>query len=155
MTSATFDAALQRVNNPNGVLELLEITHPSFSAPMRIVNDTRNVDSGGVTYVAYPFRITLPQDVKGEAPRCTIEIDNTGRDLTGELEALPANSTLECAYRIADRSTPDTIEYAFSLPLSRASVNVAVISAVIGVDHLMRLQAVRKIHDPTTSPGIF
>jgi hypothetical protein len=155
MTSASFTAARQRVNDPSGVLELLEITHASFSGPARIVNDTRDWISNGVTYVGLPFRFTYPQDKAKEAPRSTLEIDNVGRDLTAELERLPPSAIVMATVRLVDRASPNTIEWEWTVPMTNVSVNAAVISASLGVDFLMRQQAVRLRHDPNTSPGIF
>jgi hypothetical protein len=155
MTSAAFTAGRQRVNDPNGHLELLEITHASFSGPVHIVNDTRDCESNGVTYIACPFRFTYPQDKAKEAPQAKLEIDNVGRDLVGELEGLPPNAIVMATVRLVDRSAPDTVEWEFNVPMVNVSVNAAVITATLGVDFLMRQQAVRVIHDPTTSPGIF
>lgn len=155
MTSASFDAARQRVNDPYGILELLEIAHPSFSSPAYIVNDTQDWDINGTVYVGYPFRLKLPQDVAKESPKAQIEIDNTGRELTADLEALPPNSTLDCTMRIADRSNPTVFEYEFRMPMTNVSINAAVITATLSVDPMMRRQAVLLIHDPVTSPGIF
>ena len=86
MTTAAFIEARLRVNDADGLLELLTISHASFSGPAHLVNDTRDWVSGGTTFAAYPFKFQFPQDVNGEAPRSTIVIDNVGRDLTSKLE---------------------------------------------------------------------
>lgn len=155
MTSAAFTAARQRVNDQDGVLELVTISHPIWSDPVRIVNDTRNWESNGLTYVGFPFRFTYPQDVSGEAPRAAIEIDNAGRDLMGELEALPAGAVLTATVRLASRDDPDTIERTWTVPMVGVTANAAVVSGTLGVDYIMRQQAVRLRHDPITSPGLF
>jgi len=155
MTSAAFTASRQRVDDPDGLLELVEITHASFSGPAHIVNDTRDWTSNGVTYVGLPFRFTYPQDNAKEAPRAQLEIDNVGRDLTGELERLPPNAVVMCTVRLVSRSAPDTVEWQWTVPISGVTANAAVITATLGVDYLMRQQAVRLRHDPNTSPGIF
>ncbi|MGI4849032.1 MAG: DUF1833 family protein [Janthinobacterium lividum] len=155
MTSASFNAKRQRVSDPDGVLELLTISHASFSGPAHIVNDTRNWISGGVTYVALPFRFTYPQDVAGESPKSTIEIDNVGRDLTAELERLPPSAVVMATIMLVDRASPNVIEWQWTVPMTNVSANAALITATLGVDFLMRQQAVRLRHDPNTSPGIF
>lgn len=155
MTSAAFIEARQRTNDADGILELLTISHASFSGPANLVNDTRNWISNGTTFIAYPFRFTYPQDVAGEAPRSTLEIDNVGRDLTSELERLPANAIVMATVQHVSRAAPDTVEWAWTVPLINVAVDVLSVSAVLGVDYLMRQQAVRLRHDPRTSPGIF
>jgi hypothetical protein len=155
MTSAAFNASRQRVNDPDGMLELLEISHASFSGPAYLVNDTRDWVSNGITYTGFPFRFTFPQDQAKESPRSTLEIDNVGRDLTGELEGLPPSAVVMATVRLVSRATPDTVDWAWTVPMTNVSVTAAVISASLGVDYLMRQAAVRLRHDPITSPGIF
>lgn len=155
MTSAAFVAKRQRVNDQDGVLELVEINHASFTGPARLVNDTRSWTSNGNTFVGIPFRFTLPQDIPGESPKSTIEIDNVGRELTAELERLPPSAVVMARFMLVDRATPDVIEWEWNVPMLTVSANAAVISATLGVDYLMRQQAVRLRHDPNTSPGIF
>lgn len=155
MTSAAFNANRQRVNDPNGLLELIEITHPSFSGPAHVVNDTRDWISNGVTYAGLPFRFTMPQDKGKESPRAQLEIDNVGRALTAELELLPPSAVVMCTVRLVDRSAPNTVEWQWTVPMTSITANAAVITATLGTDFLMRQQAVRLRHDPNTSPGIF
>lgn len=155
MTSAAFNAARQRVSDPDGLLELIEITHGSFSGPARLVNDTRDWTSNGLDYIGFPFRFTYPQDKGRESPRSTLEIDNVGRDLTSELERLPPSAVVMCTVKLVSRATPDTVDWEWTVPMTNVSANAAVISATLGVEFLMRQQAVRLRHDPNTSPGLF
>jgi len=171
--SASFIENRQRVNDAGGLLELLTITHSSFTEPLYLVNDTRNWEISGITYTGFPFRFTYPQDKAKESPRSTLEIDNVGRDLTSELELLPSSAILMATVSLVERPNLHeptlsldfitetyymleyTVEWSWTVPMTNVSVNAAVISATLGVDFLMRQQAVRLRHDPNTSPGIF
>ncbi|ONN68137.1 DUF1833 family protein [Herbaspirillum sp. VT-16-41] len=155
MTSANFLAGRQRVDDRSGILQFLALEHPSFSAPVYLVNDTRDWVSNGRTYTSYPFRFSYPQDSADEAPQAKIEIDNVGQDLVGELEALPPGAWLSATASIADRATPDVIDWSWKVPLVSISVTPALITGTLSVDWLLRQKAVRLVHDPSTSPGIF
>jgi hypothetical protein len=155
MTSAAFNAKIQRVNNPDGELILVTINHASFTGPARIVNDTISCMSNGNLFVGLPFRFTYPQDKAGEAPKSMLEIDNVGRDMTGEFERLPASAVVMATVQIVDRAAPDVIEWEWVVPMMNVVANAATVNATLGVDYLMRQQAVRIRHDPNTSPGIF
>jgi len=155
MTSQNFIEGRQRVDDASGVLQFLELSHPSFSAPVLIVSDTRDWISGGKTYTGFPFRFALPSDSEDEVPQAKIEIDNTGRDLMGELEGLPPGAVLSAVVKLADRSAPDVIEWSWSVPVVSISATPALISGSLSVDYLLRRRAVRLVHDPNTSPGIF
>lgn len=153
--TVAFVAGRQRVDDATGILELLTINHPSFLVPVRLVNDTRDWVSQGKTFVGFPFRFTYPQDSDSERPQSKLEIDNVGRDLMGELEALPPSAVLSGTVQLVDRATPDVIEWSWTVPITSMRADAITLTGTLSVDYLMRQQAVRLRHDPKTSPGIF
>lgn len=151
----TFIERRQRVTDIDGPLVLLELTAPSFGATLRLVNDNRDWESNGHTYVGYPFRFTLPDDVAGTVPRAQLEIDNVGRDMTADLEGLQPNEAVTATILITDRADPDAIFQTIPLPLQNVSVTPTLVTAQCGVDYIMRQQAVRLRATPFTLPGAF
>lgn len=149
-----FDRQLQRVTDTDGLLLFLSVTHPDFSGPMNVVNDTRDWVSQGVTYIGLPFRFTLPSDTTGQTPRAVLEMDNVGRGLTEELEKLGPNAMVKGRLMIASRATPSVIEKSFNLPMTHVSVSGAMATAQLGVDFMMRQQAVKLRFNDFTAPGI-
>jgi hypothetical protein len=57
--------------------------------------------------------------------------------------------------QLVSRTAPDDVEWSWSVPMVSISATATAISATLGVDLIMRQQAVRLRHDPLTSPGIF
>lgn len=153
--STTTRRALQRVTDNQGVLCMLEISHASFDVPLRIVNDSRDQTIFTHLWKGLPFAITLPNDKAKEVPRAKLRMDNVGRDMTGELEALPPGAALKAVITIVHRSTPEVIEYQFAAPLSGVLVMGPTVTATMGRDDIMRVSAVRLRFDPTTSPALF
>lgn len=153
MTS--FSEKNQRITNDTGHVELLEITNPSFTDPMRIANDLEDFVSQGVSYIALPFGFTLPEDVTGSAPRLKLAMDNVGRGLTDELEKLLPGSTTMAKLIIVARDTPNIHEHVFWLPLTQVTVTSTSAQATAGVDELMRRSACKQVANPFTLPGIF
>lgn len=153
--SATAIRKLHAVDDAGGFLVLLKIDHDALSAPVRMVNDTRNITTLGDTYLALPFAITLPNDKPNEIPRAKLQMDNTGRELTAELERLPPGAALTATVMVVHRSTPSVVEYEFTAPLSGVRVDVATVSATMGPDDLMRRPATLLRYDPISAPGLF
>lgn len=145
----------QRITNPTGHVDLLEITNPSFSGPMRIANDVQDWDSQGQGYIGLPFGFTLPEDVSGSAPRLKLAMDNVGRGLTDELERLQPGTITMAKLIIVARDTPDVHEHVFWLPLTQVTVTSTTAQATASVDELMRQAACKQIANPFTLPGIF
>jgi Domain of unknown function (DUF1833) len=147
--------AVQRTSDPFGFLELLTITGGGIVTPVRLVNDTRNASSNGNLFLALPFQVVKPRDASKETPRASLRIDNVGREIGQELEALEPGAELTATLQFAYRATPDTIEYEFTAPLSGVRANVFSISAVMGPTDLMRRPVVNIRFDPFTAPGLF
>lgn len=145
----------QRITNDVGHVELLEVTNPSFSEPMRICNDVQDFVSQGIAYIALPFRFTLPEDVSGQAPRMQLQMDNVGRGFSDELERLQPGTTTMAKLIIVARDRPDEHVHTFWLPMTQISITGAAASATCSVDHLSRQAACKLIADPFTLPGIF
>ncbi len=77
----------------------LEVQHPAFDQPLRIVGEVTEdvvltlepgaIPNGGeaVTFSAIPFRAERPEVGEGQVPQCTIVIDNVARELLPHLQA--------------------------------------------------------------------
>ncbi|MBH2008265.1 MAG: DUF1833 family protein [Xanthomonadaceae bacterium] len=145
----------RRITNTVGHVELLEVTNPSFSGPMRICNDVQDFESQGVVYIGLPFGFSLPDDVSGQAPGMQLVMDNVGRGISDELERLQPGTTTMAKLIIVARDTPNVHEHVFWMPLTSVSVSGATASATASVDALMRQAACKQIANQFTLPGIF
>lgn len=153
--SAVTRRALHRTDDLGGMLALLEISHPSFSATIRVVNDTRDQTALGYTWLGVPFTIKLPNDASREMPRAELRLDNAGRDITSELEKLPPGAAMQGVLRLVHRSQPDVVDYEFASPIGSVRAVMGSVAAPMGPDDLMRRPAVGLRYDPFTAPSIF
>ena len=115
MPDATLTQALKEAyaSAPANVIiyHTLEINHPAFSQPIRVVRDTVDLTatleasaphnpSTAVTFVGYPFDIVPPEVNASGVPQCVIEIDNVSREILANVEAAMASTSLiTCIYR--------------------------------------------------------
>lgn len=152
---STFTERRQRVTDTDGELLLLEISAPSIPETLRIANDTQNWTSNGVEYIACPFGFKLPADTPGQTPRAQLVIDNVGLGMTQDLESLQPNESVMCILRLTDRANPNVYERIYRLPMTTVSAGTGQVTAQLGVDFLMRQQAVRLRYNPFTGPGLF
>lgn len=151
----TFTERRQRVTDKQRPLLFLEISTPSMPEKLRIVNDTQNWTSQGVEYIGFPFGFKLPDDVSGQASRAQLVVDNVGRSLTEDLEAISPNELMIAKLMVSDRANPDLHEKTYFLPMMRASVTPAQVTAQLGVDFMTRQQAVKLRFNPFLAPGLF
>lgn len=147
--------ALQRTDDSFGILYRLEISGGGLSQPVRLVADTRDLQSEGASWTGLPFSVQMPRQADKEIPRAQIVIDNVGREITADLEAMPPASELLATISVVHRQTPDVVDYRFKAPISSVSANPLSVTASMGVADLWRRPAVNMRFDPLTAPGLF
>lgn len=155
----TYSAAYNRKANATGADEspliLLEIDHPDFDVPARVVNDNLDLTSNGHLFVAIAFEITLPDDMEGQMPRARLAIDNVGAELVTPIEE--SNGAEGATVRVMQvlRSTPDVIEWEATLDMRNIEMTNLKVSAELGYEDILNRPAVAIRHDPFSSPGLF
>lgn len=100
-------------------LILMEVDHTSFPSPLRFVNNSSDVTSGGDVYTAFPFEVVMPDNVEGKEPLAKVIISNVTRELIDEIRSI-SDSPIMTISVILD-SSPNTIEWG---PLEFQTSNV-------------------------------
>lgn len=103
------------------ILHTLEIRHPSFTEPIRVVRDrvdlTATLESdapanpgASVTFIALAFDFMLPEVTRSAVPEIEISLDNVSGEIIGYLDAAAQTPDLiEVTYRpyiASDNSGP-------------------------------------------------
>lgn len=119
--SAAIQEAYASAPSSEVILHTLELRHPTFTEPLRVVNDhedlTATLEAGApanggeaVLFVRYAFRFRLPEVLTSGTPEIEIEIDNVARDIVAALDmAAQSASLIEVTYRpflASDLSAP-------------------------------------------------
>lgn len=132
------------------IYHTLEINHPAFSHPIRVVRDTAVLTATleaaaphnpgqAVTFVGFRFDIVPPEVGPTAIPQCVIEIDNVDRSILAQVEAaMTTTSLITCIYRqfiSSDLSAPQN-NPPLTLTLFSISANVFRIKAAAGFDDL-------------------
>lgn len=94
------------------ILFTIEMRHPKFTTPLRVVRDFKNLTArlesdapvnGGeeVLFIAYPFDIQPPDTDEYGKPELTITIDNVGREIMVYIEqAVRTRDVIDVTYRL-------------------------------------------------------
>lgn len=136
-------------------LILLEITHSALVTPIRVVNDVQNITVGGNVYTALPFRVTLPDDVKGQIPQAKLEIDNIGRELTQWLEVSGGGQGAKCKIMQVMRSDLSTIEFQITLDLTNLTITNEVVTGTLGFVNTLGQVSTTSTFNPSSAPGLW
>ena len=100
------------------IYHTLELWHPAFSAPIRVVRDYANIDAmiettaardAGtvVAFTAYAFNVIPPDLSATSLPQCSIEIDNISRDIMAQVDlAILQTEKITVIYRAYLSNSP-------------------------------------------------
>ena len=153
--SSSFKSTIAQVSAPEAPLLLLEINHPALSSPVRVVNDTQDLTSGGNLFAACAFRVDLPDDLENQLPKARLAVDNVGRDLVYWIETSGGAAGSTARIMQVLRSAPNTIEWEITLDLTGPTMTSMEVSADLVVENLFSAPAVALQFRPETAPGVF
>lgn len=157
--SRTFTASATRkllaTSADEGLLFLLEITHADLPVPIRVARDTQDITAQGSVFTACPFDLTLPDDIEGQIPQATVEVDNVGRDLTEWLEVSRGGQGAKLRMILLYREFPDIFEFDMTMDLSGLKIDNQKVSGNLGFVNTLAQVAVTKTFTPQTAPGLY
>jgi Domain of unknown function (DUF1833) len=172
MPNSTLTQALKEAyaSAPAGVVvyHTLELRHPAFSAPIRVVRDYQNLTATleasapadpltSVTFVAFSFDFTLPEVSPAGLPQVRIEMDNVDRVIVANIEAaLATTSLVQCTYRefiSTDLGAPQN-NPALHMTIMSINADIFRVRAVAGFPNLMNVRFPRIEYDAQTFPGL-
>jgi hypothetical protein len=148
----------------------LELWHPGFTDPIRVVRDRTALDArlevdaardGGeiVTFVAYAFDIVPPDQTTSGLPQCVIEIDNVSREIVAQIDlAVAQPEPIIVIYRqfLSDTATegPET-DPPLELTLITVTATVFRVRATAGFPDLLNKKFPALVYDLDSFPGLW
>lgn len=147
--------SLQTVDDPHGMVMLVQLKASNIAEPIRLVADTRAWTIAGQTYTALPMSIRLPTQDGSETPAAQLVLDNVGRTFSELLEGMGSTDTITVTISVADRNNTSTKTDLFVGRMSNVQINTRTMTATISDDATMRQAAVRRRFDLNTAPGLW
>lgn len=109
LSSAALEAAFSQQTSEVW-LTLLTLSHPDLAAPIRVVNNTQNITSGGEIYQAFPFVVELPSERDGEVSGARLSICNVDRTIILAVRSIIGKGPATAEVSIVLASSPDVVE---------------------------------------------
>lgn len=167
--SAALEEALASAPSDQVIHHTLEIWHPSFALPIRVVRDfvplDARIEAGAarnagaiVTFVGYAFDMTLPDQTSSGLPQAVIEIDNVSREIGAQIDqAVIAGAPITVIYR-AYLSNLVTVGPENIPPLEMTLISVTMtpmrVRCVAGFTNLLDVRFPRRDYDLERFPGL-
>lgn len=172
MTDSTLTAALKEAyaSAPSGsiIYHTLELRHPAFTSPIRVVRDHANLTAtleatapanpgAAVLFVAFAFDFTKPDITPNGVPQISIEMDNVDRSIVANIEAALATMDLvQATYReflSSDLSGPQN-DPPIHMTIMSITADVFRVKAVAGFPDLVNRRFPSIGYDSETFPGL-
>lgn len=161
--SETFKRAVFAQQTDEVFICLVTITHPSFTAPIRIASDpfevlpiagVRGVVSRGEEYVYLPFEIKLPSQDETGISRASLSVDNVDREIVSAVRG--ADSALGITIEVVMSSDVDVPEVAIqNFRLDRVTYDAFTVSGDISVEYFDLEPFPARRFTPSDFPGLF
>ena len=151
------------------IYHTLELWHPAFTQPIRVVRDraaldarletTAARDAGEiVTFVAFAFDILPPEQTAVGTPQCVIEIDNVSREIVEQLDlAVTQPDPIVAIYRqylSGDLTSGPENDPPLELNLITVTADVFRVRATAGFPNLLNRKFPGLTYDLDTFPGL-
>lgn len=151
------------------IYHTLELFHPAFSTPIRVVRDFNSLDArieataardagAVVTFVGFAFDIVPPDQTTTGVPQCVIEIDNVDREILAQIDlAVQTAEQITVIYRAYLSDTLlDGPENDPPMELTMISVSATPfrIRGTAGFPDLVNLRFPKLDYDLETFPGL-
>jgi len=172
MTDTTLSLALKEAyaSAPSNLViyHTLELFHPSFSAPIRVVRDYDNLvarlevtapNNPGeqVTFIAFNFDFTKPEVSSQGVPQITITMDNVDRSIVANIEqALTTTDLVTLVYReyISTDLTAPQNNPPLTMNVIGITADVFTVTAIASFPNLMNRRFPSTGYDAQTFPGL-
>jgi hypothetical protein len=135
-------------------LVLLEVLHADLVQPVRLVNNTTDIASGGNTYTAFPFYATMPDDRDDREPVAEVSIVNVTRELIDEIRNI--HDTLSVVLKVVLADTPSVIEWGpVEMEVQSIRYDANTITFALGMQAFTHEPFPYKAFTPNKFPGLF
>lgn len=146
--------ALNASATADAFLILLTLSHAEMAAPIRVSSDAVDTVSRGETFAAFPFALTLPDDIDNQSPEARLTIDNIDRQIVQALRNIV--SAPDVLIEIVRAATPDVIEARFQdFRLTNVTYDSQIVSGNLSIEDFTMEPYPAGTFSPGYFPGLF
>ncbi len=134
-------------------LVLLTIDHDDIDPAIRVVNNKVDITSNGDIYTAFPFEITLPDNLEDAPPRAKLKIDSVSREIAQAIRLIstPADVTIQ----VVRHDALDTVEMTWpAMRLTNVRFNALTVDGDLEFENLTREPYPAHTFSPAEFPGL-
>lgn len=142
-----------------GFLVCLTISHSTLEEPIRVVNNTENIQRtlpvfGLTTFIAFPFTVQLPDDRADTAPHAQLTIDNVSREIAQLIRLISTAPTV--TIEVVQIDDFDAVEVTLpDFQLRNVEWDNLSVSGDLVLDDITKEPFPQRKFTPSEYPGLF
>lgn len=153
-TSENFRRMAFSQQTDEATLVLITIDHGDLPDPVRLSSDTVDTISNGETFLAFQFKVDLPDDPHEGITQGKFMIENIDRGLIEGIRSVTTAPTMQIDIILA--SDPDVLEASFpGFEMTNVNYNVMTLTANISIESFMTEPWPGDSFLPSKFPAIF
>lgn len=150
----SFKINVNKFNSNEKLLALIKIKHPDLEIPLTLVDDNADIIFEEETYLSFPFRLKMNDQVEGQLPQASLIIPNVSGQITKWIDETMGAKDARVEIIITRRSTL-TKDYGVNFGVDRVTINNRMITISLSIQNNLIKRAVRWTYDRDHAPGLF
>lgn len=128
--------ALNQSNTEEVFALLVELSHPSLAAPIRVTNYPTDIISNEELYVALPFELVLPDTPENGVPVAKLSIDNIDRMIVQAVREMQPGTPCSVIMRVVLIADPDYVEIEYTdFVLTNVTYDALTVSGDLSIEN--------------------
>lgn len=154
LLSPVFLEAIHAQESGAILVPIVELRHPLWAEPVRLVRDRKPLVHGGETFLAFPFDVVLPDDDDEGKAVLKWTADNVSRELISHLRVVRDKVRATIAWVLT--SQPEVIEAGpFEVEITGITYDAARISGDMTIEPVLEEPFSRLKMTPRNAPALF
>lgn len=149
-----FKININKFNSSEKLIALIRMTHPDLDIPITIVDDKKEIVFEGETYLPFPFRLKLNDQVEGQLPRASLIIPNMSSQIAKWVDMTLGARDAVVEVIVTRRSSLKRDHFA-QFEVDKATINPQIITFSLSVQNNLVKRAIRWTYDRTHAPSLF
>ena len=152
--SEGFKINVNKLSSEESLVSLVEIDHPFLTDPVRLINDSRELEFLGERFIPMPFMLERQDDVQGELPKVMLTVSNVGRELIKWVDASNGGRDAKVTIYLTRRSNP-VMEEKLVFQVGNINVTTEQVSFTLLIQNNLVKRSVRWEYDQVKAKGLF
>lgn len=154
MASESLKINVNKFNSSEKLISLIRLKNTRLSYNINLVDDSDEIVFEGETFIPFPFRLKLEDQIEGQLPQASLIIPNMAPQIAKWLDSTLGgrDSQLEV---IITRRTTLTRDHYVNFEIDRTSITNRVITFSLSIQNNLIKRAIRWTYDRTHAPGLF